>query len=81
MSYDLEVPLNMKLAHRKGELVRIGRDAREQLTGANLRLLVSIAKEYIGRGIGFLDLLQEGNIGPESGVAPGPDVMPQSPTP
>ena len=63
MGYDPEVPLNTKLAHRKGELVRIGRDAREQLTSANLRLVVSIAKKYIGRGMSFLDLIQEGNIG------------------
>src|SRR5436305_3179158 len=51
MGFDPEVPLNTKLAHRKGELVRIGRDAREQLTSANLRLVVSIAKKYIGRGM------------------------------
>ena len=63
LGYDPEVPLNTKLAHRKGELVRIGRDAREQLTSANLRLVVSIAKKYIGRGMSFLDLIQEGNIG------------------
>jgi len=41
----------------KGEL------AAEALTRANLRLVVSVAKRYMGRGINFLDLIQEGNIG------------------
>ena len=63
MGFDPEVPLNTKLAHRKGELVKIGRDAREQLILANLRLVVSIAKKYVGRGMSFLALTQEGNIG------------------
>src|SRR3954471_18572842 len=63
MGYDPEVPLNTKLRDRKGTIVAIGRDAREQLTSANLRLVVSIAKKYIGRGMSFLDLIQEGNIG------------------
>jgi RNA polymerase primary sigma factor len=63
MGYDPEVPPQTKMRDRKGDVVKIGRDAREQLTSANLRLVVSIAKKYIGRGMSFLDLIQEGNIG------------------
>ncbi|MEI7744651.1 MAG: sigma-70 family RNA polymerase sigma factor [Chloroflexota bacterium] len=63
MGYDPEIPAQTKMRDRKGDIVKIGRDAREQLTSANLRLVVSIAKKYIGRGMSFLDLIQEGNIG------------------
>ena len=48
---------------RLGALVELGRTAREHLTSANLRLVVSVAKKYMNRGISLLDLIQEGNAG------------------
>jgi RNA polymerase primary sigma factor len=45
------------------DLVYDGEQAQEHLVRANARLVISVAKKYIGRGVHFLDLIQEGNIG------------------
>ncbi|WP_404820002.1 RNA polymerase sigma factor RpoD [Levilactobacillus suantsaii] len=56
LTADQEVALALRI--EKGE-----EEAKQELAEANLRLVVSIAKRYVGRGMQFLDLIQEGNMG------------------
>ncbi len=61
-----EAELSDEELDRKDELelqVAQGRIAHNKLAQSNLRLVVSVAKRYIGRGLNFLDLIQEGNLG------------------
>ena len=52
-----------KLSRELHEIAKDGQRAKNHLLGANLRLVVSLAKRYTGRGMQFLDLIQEGNLG------------------
>ncbi|MEW2436661.1 RNA polymerase sigma factor [Streptomyces caniferus] len=55
--------LSSQLAFDLDKLVVLGRMAKRRLIEANLRLVVSVAKRYVGRGLTMLDLVQEGNLG------------------
>jgi RNA polymerase primary sigma factor len=55
--------VSIRRRHELRRLIEDGWAAREHLITANSRLVISVAKKYMGRGVPFLDLIQEGNIG------------------
>ncbi len=63
LAYRYQDPQLYKLVNRIDRLENMIKSARDEMIGANLRLVVSIAKRYVGQGLSLSDLIQEGNLG------------------